>query len=166
MERVVYGVVQDSLVFIPVDDAEELANVHHALNVSTTWGEFRTSVPSDVYDEVLELIWGDEPDGGAPFSACDIPAVSDGDWPAWPAQEMLRWVPNEIQEQFGRVESSMHNGEFLTFDIRRQAQIVAAFERNGCECRNDEVLVNRACGVSVPDDYARAQAAQPRFFVN
>jgi hypothetical protein len=129
-------------------------------------GEFRTAVASEVFDEVLEFLDDDAPEADAPFSSSHISAYVDGFWPAWPAQEMLRWVPKEIQDQFGRVESSIHNGEFLTFDIRRQDQIVAAFEQNGYECRNDEVLVNRACGVAVPDDYEGCQAAQPRFFVN
>ena len=65
---------------------------------------------------------------------------------------MLRWVPEEIQEEFGRVESSLHNGEYLTFDVQFRTEVVAAFERSGYECRNDEALVSRACGMSVSDE--------------
>lgn len=31
-----------------------------------------------------------------PFSIDSMPAVSDGEYPEWPAHEMLRWVPRHI----------------------------------------------------------------------
>ena len=39
--EVVYGEVQDNLVFIYKAEAIDLARVHYALGSANTWGEFR-----------------------------------------------------------------------------------------------------------------------------
>ena len=51
------------------------------------------------------------------FDAVDIPGFCDGDWPNWPAQEMLEemleWVPKLMQEKYGNQITSTLNGPFL-----------------------------------------------------
>jgi hypothetical protein len=42
------------------------------------------------------------PEPGDPFDARSIGAVSDGNFPGWLAQEMLSWVPKDIQERCGK----------------------------------------------------------------
>ena len=51
------------------------------------------------------------------------------------------------------MESSVHNGNFLTFDVKREKEIVAAFERSGYECENDDALVRRASGWFFSEGY-------------
>jgi hypothetical protein len=72
--------------------------------------------------------------------------VCEGDYPEWPEQKMLDWLPAHVCREFGRVESSVLNGPFLSLDVRRAPEILAALERAGFECRLDEELVRRACG--------------------
>jgi hypothetical protein len=80
-----------------------------------------------------------------PFPGYDIGPICDGDWPGWPEQEMLSWVPADIQERYGNVRCSVLNGDFLQFSA--DAGVVAdALRRHGYQCRRDDALVARACG--------------------
>jgi hypothetical protein len=56
LEEVVYGNWGDSLVFIKRTDADQLCACHTALWTATTWGEFRSIVGKDVYDDVIEFM--------------------------------------------------------------------------------------------------------------
>jgi len=78
-----------------------------------------------------------------------VPWAADGDWPAWPAQQMLDWVPKAIQQKYGSIGSSHLNGECLTLAPREERQIIAAFRRVGYRCTRDDRLVQRASGYEV-----------------
>ena len=78
--------------------------------------------------------------------------LSDGDWPDWPAQMMLKWVPQDIMDQYGKRVSSVLNGFFLEFPAAKRNEIVAAFQAKGFECREDQALVMMASGEELPDD--------------
>ncbi len=89
--EVVYGEIQDGLVFIPVEEARELAGLREALGTSKTWGEFRARVPKERYEEALERLpqneereEGEEVEEPAPearFAPEEIGGFADGDWP-------------------------------------------------------------------------------------
>jgi hypothetical protein len=183
LQEVVYGEIEDYLVFLRKSDAVELSACRQALRSSKTWGEFRTRISADAYSELMEFMddavdflefcWEaleSDPDltldevrseylklpigerlaeDEDAFSQEHVPWTYDGDWPRWPAQEMLRWVPKEIQERYGTVEDSVLNGEFLTFDPSDERRIVAAFKRSGYLCVRDNRLVERASGYDV-----------------
>ncbi len=83
------------------------------------------------------------------FHSEQIPGYCDGDWPDWPEQEMLRWLPREICTEFGHTEDSVFNGPFLQLDVARAPDILAALERAGYVCVWEEELVRRACGYAV-----------------
>jgi hypothetical protein len=59
---------------------------------------------------------------------------------------MLRWVPKEIQNEYGTAKSSLLNGNCLSFDPDQEVEIIRVFGRFGYECVKDEVLVNDASG--------------------
>src|SRR5262245_6859489 len=107
--ELIYGTPFDDLIFMPRERAENLAAIHHALSIATTWGEFFRLLPEDARAEVEWWYVEDEleqPADGHPFGHDDVPGVADGDWPGWPAQEMLSWVPDNIQQQYGHVAAS------------------------------------------------------------
>ena len=81
-----------------------------------------------------------------PFSTRCIPQFSDGDYPEWPKQTMLKWVPRAIQRQFGEAGGTTFNGPYLQFDLAQEREIVAAFRAAGYRCIRDEVLVRQASG--------------------
>jgi hypothetical protein len=79
-----------------------------------------------------------------PFDVGDIPMVCEGDWPAWPQQEMLDWVPEAIQEQYGEVDCSPVSGPYLLFRTEDEEKLVAALLAHGYSCVRDETLVCQA----------------------
>jgi HEAT repeat protein len=81
------------------------------------------------------------------FHGYDLPQVSDGDYPEWPAQQMLTWMPEQILERpFSRRQITMLNGEFLELDPAAEGEIVAALTAAGFRCSKDALLVLKACG--------------------
>ena len=147
-ERFVLDVFDDGLVVIPIGEARRLAAVNDALERSTSWGEFLTSMSGDnetlaylneQYDEGL-------PGADEPFDAEELLGFADGDWPAWPKREMLQWLPASVL-RLGTPRECMVTGSFLHFDEDREDELVEALAAEGIECRSDtEGLIGRACG--------------------
>lgn len=150
MTALVYGKVERSLVFIDRAHAIELAAIWRAIGSASTWGELRALMPEKRYAAlvVARTEDGEEiPSDDAPFTGYDIPGVADGDYPEWPAQEMLMWVPQDILDRsFCQVKDSVFNGRFLILDPSRETEIVDAFQAVGFECVKDQALVSFAAG--------------------
>jgi hypothetical protein len=122
----VYGTAGESLVFLPREQAEELATVWEAL-FAPTWGEMRSGLSEKRFQEVQEMFDGIDFDTfyaeqrqehprltrkkaleayrelplGERLPLDDDPfglpgPVCDGDWPEWPAQQMLKWMPRDL----------------------------------------------------------------------
>jgi hypothetical protein len=145
----VYG--QDSanrLVFIPKRHANYLARVWHALYNAKTWVDLKRLVPPAEYRWLRERNDALPPSDLRPnarFDYLTMTAAADGDYPGWPAQEMLEWMPEDVQADFGVVQDSVHNGSFLELqgDAKPIANRLRAF---GFRCRRDDRLVLRASG--------------------
>lgn len=86
------------------------------------------------------------PEPGDRFDAGDIGAICDGDWPGWSEQEMLAWVPETIQQEYGHRSFSFVSGPCLMFQPDDECTIVAAFVAHGFACARDDDLVRRASG--------------------
>lgn len=147
--ELVYGAPYDDLIFMPRERAQYLAAIHHALGTASTWGEFLRLLPEAARVEVEQWFTEDElerPADGHQFDRDDVPGVADGDWPGWPAQEMLSWVPKDIQQQYGRIAASAISGDSLALDASQMNAIIGALEAHGFVCTQDDDLVRRAAG--------------------
>jgi hypothetical protein len=177
---VLYGQVEDYLVFVPRARAIELVALQAALSSSATWQDFRSHVSTQDYEQAMgyyedaltfedfareereaepelgdaelrerygQLRIGERPpiDQDA-FSLDHIPWYGDGDYPEWPAQQMLKWVPESIRSTFGHTYDTVLNGPYLTFDPVQERDLLAAFESAGFRCVRDDALVRRASG--------------------
>jgi hypothetical protein len=174
----VYGVVDEAVVFIPKYRALELKQVYDALDTAKTWGEFHAKLPRRVYEERrdnegvydFELFYQEqqeqEPglerekalaqyrklaeDERLPLDEEEFESglvlEDPSDWPGWPAQEMLEWVPEEVQKEFGYLRDTTLSGEYLEIAPDREGEVVAALEARGYCCVKDEPLVARASG--------------------
>jgi hypothetical protein len=144
--RIIYGELGGELVFIPQARANELIAVRLALAESKTWGELLdrlTACSAEAHQYIAEF------DGYAaddPFDSGQIGAIGDGDWPPWPKQEMLAWVPDDIRERFGQIQRTILNGESLTFTEDQAPLLVAAFEAKGFIVTHDDGAVASASG--------------------
>jgi hypothetical protein len=153
--EIVYGEIYESLAFIPKKRALELAQIHYALQHSKTWGEFKSRVPQRVYDSIMQYFRMDgepTPEDVEPFSSEKVPGYLDGDFPGWPAQEMLAWVPEAIQEEYGSVESSAFGEPCFEFDPGMELEIVSALQEMSYRCNKDEKLVREACGFHIEEN--------------
>lgn len=134
------------LVCIPRERAEELAAIHDGVNGSSSWDDFRSRIPRGAWTELAKAFEEAESGPSEPFEADAVPGYLDGDWPDWPAQRMLDWMPEEIRERHGRVEDSVLNGPYLELDPLRKGEIARALSECGFVVREDEGLVTRASG--------------------
>jgi hypothetical protein len=147
-EPVVYDEFNGGLVFIPKSEAERLAWLNDALEESRTWGEFYARVrDDDDTQEYLAYQYEDErPDPDQPFDAEDLMGPSEGDWPAWPNQKMLDWLPDSVLA-LGDHGRSAVSGPMVEFDPRSLRDVIDACAAEGIRCvEDDDGLVTRACG--------------------
>jgi hypothetical protein len=145
------GVVEGSnLVFVKEKKAKRLASVHTAIGTAKTWGTFCRKMPAEDLRYVVDRLRERQellPRKRDEFSFGLLPpAYFDGDWPGWPEQMMLDWMPEEIVEKYGRSRGSVFNGDYLVLQMSDAEEILKALERDGFRCRLDEKLVRQACG--------------------
>lgn len=160
--RLVYGDVQDGLVFIDEEEARDLARLHGALNRAKTWGEFRAQAPPHWYEDAVERLGEqmqdeiedaeddayEEPASEQVFAAEEIPGYVDGEWPGFPHVSMGSWLPDEVRDRFGTMTHSWGPDEsyWIVLAPESEDQIVAAMRRHGYECVRDDGLVWKASG--------------------
>lgn len=146
--ELVYGEINDGLVFMGEQKAHEHVAIHGALESASTWGELRDKLPGDAHPQMLALLDGGDdelPDDADVFDAGEFGPYADGDWPPWPAQRMLDWVPDRVRA-LGSSEPSVINGDFLELDPALEHKLVEVFADEGFTCRRDDALVRRASG--------------------
>ena len=89
---------------------------------------------------------GELPSKDAVFDSEQIDAAYyDGDWPGWPQQEMLDWMPTRVRT-LGTVEQSMLNGPGLSIPQQRLHQVIEGLAMAGFNVRRDDNLVSAASG--------------------
>jgi hypothetical protein len=144
----VLGTAGDWLVVMPLSEARRLAALAETLWESRTWGALRSRIADDPQSlaELRQRLGGHLPDPATPFHADDILGHADGEWPSWPVQAMLAWLPRSVWA-LGTIEESVFNGPLRRLDEAVRGEILAAMAAEGIECREDtNGLVARACG--------------------
>ena len=81
-----------------------------------------------------------------PFNAYMIPGYEESEWPEWPAQGMLRWIPQAVQQCLGVGGCSRISGDYLALPTEHEAEIVAAMTAAGYDCRRDDPSIEAAHG--------------------
>jgi len=124
-----------SLVFAPPEVALRLDLIHEAIR-ARTWGEFKYLMPEDkleklisernaYYDEELDDDFFKAPEIPASFEFEQLcPAYLDGDYPEWLQKKQEYWLPKEVIEKWGRLESSILNGDFWVIHPEHEKKIV------------------------------------------
>lgn len=150
--RICGGAGGDTLVFLPAERAQELAAIHFAIATATTWRQFSRIIPAQDWHAALQGFSNYEAPVylDAEFDSAMLPGFEDGDWPDWPEQSMMRWLPGEVWRKYAVVHQSVINGPFLSFDPKLEAKIVEALEAVGFACQRDNALVVWACGKADP----------------
>ena len=145
--ELVYGVYGDELVVMPADRARYLALTWKAMTKAKTWGALRTLAPPKAYREILAF--QESPRSiraGHPFDYYVMTPVPDGDYPGFPKQEVMDWMPSEVLEAFGRTQQTAINGDYPGFDPTETRKVVASLRRRGYRCRRNQRLIETAHG--------------------
>jgi len=147
--EVVYGVseVQNQAVFIPKEQAVELASVWAAVDQAATWGDLRKRLSARRYAEAIAQISedGSEPPETQPFDRDGLGALTDGDWPDFPAQIATEWMPSAVLA-LGESANNMVSGDWVEFRLEAELDAVAALRQHGFSVERDDALVAVACG--------------------
>ena len=171
-KKIVYGITNLGLLFVPESRAKKLAESNKALLSAKTWGEFKELVSQEMYEFYLVnsayYEGPSEPEDGeyapydiapeTPFTPNDV--VTYDALPAYPEIEMSEWIPEEIQAKFGRktrysaMDVNVPEGDILVLDETQMDEIVAALEKLGYECRREEDMLMACTTLDFdPDDY-------------
>lgn len=145
--RVVWTVLED-LGFLAILEprALSLARQHFVIKSANTWPEAKAILTPGEYRELQEFKSGDEDGRTSGYHTFEPPAAFfDGLWPGWPAQDALKWVPEELVTRFADVQMSWHDGPFLQWEAPAD-EIVASLEVSEFELRRDDGLCRLAAG--------------------
>ena len=117
MRKLLYRLVPHNggAVFAEEDRAMQIAQINLALRASTTWGDFRQSMPPYEYQRIVEMIDFDndeqtEPDPDEQFDGGWL--TEEGDYPDWLQPEMDLVIPDDILKAYGRLETTFLNGSY------------------------------------------------------
>ena len=128
----------EDVIYATPERAAFHSQVMHALEDSTTWGEFRDAMPCEEYSRLLREVF-DENDRPRPnesdaFSMDQIPGACDCDYPGWLLQEMLHGVlPDDILEKYGQYGESFVSGPCVSIRPDDLDEVNAELERRGYE---------------------------------
>jgi hypothetical protein len=123
-----------SVIIAKEQRARFVGQIHHALNTSKTWGEFRLAMPRGEYSEIMRMRDGNghpRPKSSDEFEPEGLPGYSDGDYPPWLAAEIGRVVPVEILQKFGTREQTFLNGSFWKIPEANCDAIIEALTQKG-----------------------------------
>jgi hypothetical protein len=81
-----------------------------------------------------------------PFDRMFIRDCADGDWPPWPAREMLKYVPKTVQMKYGHIQESVLNGPFLKLDSKRKPDIIRELRDAGYRVERHDGLIRIVSG--------------------
>lgn len=101
--------------FAERDRAVRVAQIRHAIEESSTWGEFRRGLPAGEWEDRIQVYFDaaeeEPPVDDAPFTSDDVLGYGEGDYPEWLLQVQLEWFPKELIEKYGgNVGDTVHNG--------------------------------------------------------
>jgi hypothetical protein len=145
-KNIVYGEYEDELVFIPAARARHLALTWKAMLRARTWGELRKFAPPRAYDEILKFNEPRSIRAWHSFDYVEMTPAPDGDYPGFPRQEVMQWMPARVWQTLARMVDTAVNGEYPSFDPLDELEIVAALEECGYHCRRNQRLVDAAHG--------------------
>jgi len=119
------GSLDGNLVFAAQSEAERVHQIHHAIDTSQTWGEFKSRMPAEDYEEVVtrwveirsevgedEAVGPGYPEAAATFSPDEVPGYVDGDYPPWLQQDLGHYLPVDVLSELGQYAESCHQGGF------------------------------------------------------
>jgi hypothetical protein len=128
----------ETLVFAPAGLAREVAGIREQAPQWETWGDARSDLSAERFNELRENQWGSgEPDDDEVLDTEDLTGVEP--WPALAYDDVADWLPDEVVEAHGeRYDGRLDSGIHLPADAEQE--IIEALEALGYRCTNQHGL--------------------------
>jgi hypothetical protein len=141
--RLVYGILDENLVLLPVAVATAVAEDLESILALRTYGDARRFEPQYLMVPGLDENDYDEmPDDGDPYHATLTNECQDGNWPAPAATLALDALPEDLDDIGAQVEQFPHFPT-LYIDPATEADLLETLTRRGYDVRRDDELVSR-----------------------
>jgi hypothetical protein len=113
--------------------ANRAAQIWRAVMRSTTWGEFKKTMPVDLWKDVVDSLDEAVPSDDAPFSSDDVPGWGDdGYYPGpWPPEAVLDWFPEDLIDKYGGDVQANPNGANLYLPAENAEKVAAELRARG-----------------------------------
>ncbi|MEV1328527.1 hypothetical protein AB0J20_02985 [Micromonospora costi] len=149
--RLVYGHAKnhDCLAFADADTAAGEAADIRALAAARTWGEARQVQMTRLWNPARPGGYEDEYADDRPFDITELGAIVDGDWPKMVTARALAVLPQDLQDRYGEIVLTVHDGEYLKVSLGGEAALVAELRERGYEVTRDDDLINLLDGVGI-----------------
>ncbi|MCW3843699.1 hypothetical protein ONA70_26710 [Micromonospora yasonensis] len=144
--RLVYGHATnyDCLAFVDADTAAGEAAEIRALASARTWGEARQVQMTHLWNPAGPDCY--EPEDGyaddKPFDLTEVGAVVEMSWPRMVTTRAFDVLPQDLQERYGELVLTVHDGEYLKAPLDCEAELVAVLCERGFEVTRDDDLIN------------------------
>lgn len=152
MTKLLYRVVPHNggVVFAEEERAREIASIHHAIENSTTWGDFKAAMPPKEYEKIIEwymegIEYDDDvdeepqpPEPEEPFDGDFL--ICEGDYPPWLQAEMGRVIPHDLLHRYGKSTETFTSGDFWNIPKTNIEPLVAELRALGFEVEEAQDL--------------------------
>lgn len=151
--RLVYGHAtnHNCLAFVDADTAAGEAAEIRALAAARTWGEARQVQMTHLWNPAGPDCYEPEDDyaDDKPFDITEVGAVVDMSWPEMVTARALSVLPQDLQDRYGEIVLTVHDGEYLEVPLDGEAELVAELRERGYEVTRDDELINLLDGLGL-----------------
>jgi hypothetical protein len=149
--RLVYGHAKNHncLAFVDADTAAGEAAEIRALAAARTWGEARRVQMTHLDHPAGPDSYDDDRADDEPFDITEVAAIVNGYWPKMVTTRALEVLPQDLQDRYGKVVLTVHDGEYLEVPLDGEADLVAALRERGYEVTRDDETINLLDGVGI-----------------
>ncbi len=163
-DKVVYAAVNlsdfnfgynNGLCFIENNHALSLERLWNKAQESKTWGQFLSKLEREqrelFRDKSITITEGllsgklmnfPVPDIDEPLVLRDICLFGDENYFEWPLGTMLKWIPSEIINRYGKFGQSLLFGDFLILRPDDESLIVSYLEHCGVDVEENDALIS------------------------
>lgn len=169
-KTLVYGIIENNMVVIPESDALHWAKKWEAIRTAATWQEFIDLTSQETFDDlVLEILetlghealypnylMGEDlsnyitdlhlPLPEDSFTTSILPGYDEGEYMPQPAQEIIAWLPEDLQEHLGEIVIHEDYEFYYRIDPEQLPLVVASLQAAGFQTKSDQLLVEQASG--------------------
>lgn len=171
-QTLLYGIIEDNLVLAPEAEAMAQARLWHAIKNAETWQDFIDFTSQETFDalmlEILEVLghealytqylMGEDlssyitdlylplPDDA--FSTDLLPGFEEGTYMPVFAQEMIAWLPEDLQEHLGQIDRHPIHEFIYRIEPDKAEIVVQTLAAAGFEVKLNQELMEQAHGLT------------------